>query len=220
MYCLFCDVPCIVCVYVCTEQLPLGGYPIAVKYIISYIKPFIPRFHYVYPVYVCVCFPFAVFISHPNNCCYYLPSSSSSSSSFTLKRNSSQPPPTYISFVLFTLLPLYLSFFPYPFCLSFPHHPAPSPLLFLHSCFSGTCLWVLGTYCHMLHSSTEVQSSIMPSSCIVVEHNRNGLLLICIWLILPISHLRYTLVFYVELWQNCREQSESNASCFFIKCCL
>jgi len=36
MYCLFCEVPCIVCVYMCTEQLPLGGYPIAVKYIISY----------------------------------------------------------------------------------------------------------------------------------------------------------------------------------------
>ena len=37
MYCLFCDVPCIVCVYMCTEQLPPGGYPIAVKYIISYM---------------------------------------------------------------------------------------------------------------------------------------------------------------------------------------
>ena len=36
MYCLFCDVPCIVCVYMCTEQMPPGGYPIAVKYIISY----------------------------------------------------------------------------------------------------------------------------------------------------------------------------------------
>jgi len=37
MYCLFCEVPCIVCVYLCTEQLPPGGYPIAVnKYIISY----------------------------------------------------------------------------------------------------------------------------------------------------------------------------------------
>jgi hypothetical protein len=36
MYSLFCDVPCIVCVYMCTEQLPPGGYPIAVKYIISY----------------------------------------------------------------------------------------------------------------------------------------------------------------------------------------
>jgi len=36
MYCLFCDVSCIVCVYMCTEQLPPGGYPIAVKYIISY----------------------------------------------------------------------------------------------------------------------------------------------------------------------------------------
>jgi hypothetical protein len=37
MWCLFCDVPCIVCLYMCTEQLPPGGYPIAVKYIISYI---------------------------------------------------------------------------------------------------------------------------------------------------------------------------------------
>jgi len=36
MYCLFCDVLCIVCVYMCTELLPPGGYPIAVKYIISY----------------------------------------------------------------------------------------------------------------------------------------------------------------------------------------
>jgi hypothetical protein len=32
---LFCDVLCIVCVYMCTELLPPGGYPIAVKYIIS-----------------------------------------------------------------------------------------------------------------------------------------------------------------------------------------
>jgi len=38
MYCLFCDVLCIVCVYMCTELLPPGGYPIAVKYIISYIN--------------------------------------------------------------------------------------------------------------------------------------------------------------------------------------
>ena len=36
MYYLFCDVLCIFCVYMCTEQLPPGGYPIAVKYIISY----------------------------------------------------------------------------------------------------------------------------------------------------------------------------------------
>jgi len=36
MYCLFCVVLCIVCVYMCTELLPRGGYPIAVKYIISY----------------------------------------------------------------------------------------------------------------------------------------------------------------------------------------
>jgi len=32
MYCLFCDVLCIVCVYMCTELLPPGGYSIAVKY--------------------------------------------------------------------------------------------------------------------------------------------------------------------------------------------
>jgi len=37
MYCLFCVVLYIVCVYMCTELLPPGGYPIAVKYIISYI---------------------------------------------------------------------------------------------------------------------------------------------------------------------------------------
>jgi len=34
---LFCVVLCIVCVCMCTELLPPGGYPIAVKYIISYI---------------------------------------------------------------------------------------------------------------------------------------------------------------------------------------
>jgi len=32
----FCDFPCIICVYMCTELLPPGGYPIAVKFIISY----------------------------------------------------------------------------------------------------------------------------------------------------------------------------------------
>jgi len=37
MYCLFCDVPCIVCVYMCTEILSPGSYPIAVKYIIPYL---------------------------------------------------------------------------------------------------------------------------------------------------------------------------------------
>jgi len=36
MYCLFCVVLCIVFVYMCTELLPPGGYPIAVKYNISY----------------------------------------------------------------------------------------------------------------------------------------------------------------------------------------
>jgi hypothetical protein len=36
-YVLFVSVVlCIVCVYMCTELLPPGGYPIAVKYIISY----------------------------------------------------------------------------------------------------------------------------------------------------------------------------------------
>jgi len=38
MYCLFRVVLCTVCVYMCTELLPPGGYPIAVKYIISYIQ--------------------------------------------------------------------------------------------------------------------------------------------------------------------------------------
>jgi hypothetical protein len=33
------DVLCIVCVYMCTVLLPPGGYPIAVKYIISYSLP-------------------------------------------------------------------------------------------------------------------------------------------------------------------------------------
>jgi hypothetical protein len=37
LYCLLCDVPSIVCVHMCTEQLPPGGYPIAVKYIISHV---------------------------------------------------------------------------------------------------------------------------------------------------------------------------------------
>jgi len=36
MHCFFCVVLCIVCVYMCTELLPPGGYQIAVKYIISY----------------------------------------------------------------------------------------------------------------------------------------------------------------------------------------
>ena len=36
MYCLFCVVLCIVCVYMSTELLPPGGYPVAVKCIISY----------------------------------------------------------------------------------------------------------------------------------------------------------------------------------------
>jgi hypothetical protein len=35
VYCLFCDVLCIIFVYMCTELLPPGGYQIAVKYIIS-----------------------------------------------------------------------------------------------------------------------------------------------------------------------------------------
>jgi hypothetical protein len=35
MYCLFCVIIYIVCVYMCTILLPPGGYPIAVKYIVS-----------------------------------------------------------------------------------------------------------------------------------------------------------------------------------------
>jgi len=34
----FCVILCIVCVYMCTVLLPLGGYPNAVKYIVSYIN--------------------------------------------------------------------------------------------------------------------------------------------------------------------------------------
>jgi hypothetical protein len=37
MYCLFCVILCIVHVYVCTELLPPGGYPTAVKYISHHI---------------------------------------------------------------------------------------------------------------------------------------------------------------------------------------
>jgi len=36
IHCLFCDFLCIVCVYMRTELLPPGGYPVAVIYIISY----------------------------------------------------------------------------------------------------------------------------------------------------------------------------------------
>jgi hypothetical protein len=36
IYGLYCVVLCIVCVYMCTVRLPPGGYPITVKYIISY----------------------------------------------------------------------------------------------------------------------------------------------------------------------------------------
>jgi len=42
MYCLFCIVPCIVCVYICTVLLPPVGYQISVKYIISYHTIFSP----------------------------------------------------------------------------------------------------------------------------------------------------------------------------------
>ena len=37
MYCLFCVVLCIVCVYMCTELLPPGGHPIAVICIIPLV---------------------------------------------------------------------------------------------------------------------------------------------------------------------------------------
>jgi len=42
MYYLFCDVLCIVCVYMCTVLLPPGGYQIAVKYIISHFISIVP----------------------------------------------------------------------------------------------------------------------------------------------------------------------------------
>jgi len=46
MYCLFCVVLSIVCVYMCDVLLPPGGYPIAVKCIISYkTKPIIVTWH-------------------------------------------------------------------------------------------------------------------------------------------------------------------------------
>jgi hypothetical protein len=54
MYCLFCDVSRIVCVYTSVEHLPPGGYPIGVKYIyicISYIYIYI----YIYIVYYIMC---------------------------------------------------------------------------------------------------------------------------------------------------------------------
>jgi len=41
MYCLFCDVLCIVCVYMCTVLLPPGGYPITVKHITRYDRIFL-----------------------------------------------------------------------------------------------------------------------------------------------------------------------------------
>ena len=41
MYCLFYVVLCIVFMYMCTELLPPGGYPIAVKYIISYVTYYV-----------------------------------------------------------------------------------------------------------------------------------------------------------------------------------
>jgi len=44
MYYLFCVVLCIVCVYMCTVRLPPCGYPIAVKYNISYqLRPLYPE---------------------------------------------------------------------------------------------------------------------------------------------------------------------------------
>jgi hypothetical protein len=45
MFCLFCVVPSIICVYMCTEQLPPVGYPVAVKYISNIIYKII---HQVY----------------------------------------------------------------------------------------------------------------------------------------------------------------------------
>jgi hypothetical protein len=51
MYCLFWVVLSIVCVYMCTELLPPGGYPIAVKYIL-YISYIIYRNIYLIILYI------------------------------------------------------------------------------------------------------------------------------------------------------------------------
>jgi len=61
MYCLFCVVFCIVYLYMCTELLPLGGYAIAVKYIISHI------FFYLLCcfMYFCVVLCIVCFVSFP-----------------------------------------------------------------------------------------------------------------------------------------------------------
>jgi hypothetical protein len=69
MYCLFFVVLCIVCVYVCTELLPLGGYPIAVKYIISYNQQMHNRGCYLFSSLLhCYMFRYVNFITGQSLC--------------------------------------------------------------------------------------------------------------------------------------------------------
>jgi hypothetical protein len=46
MYCLFCVVLCIVCVQMCTELLPPGGYPTAINNIYSIYIIYHMRFQF------------------------------------------------------------------------------------------------------------------------------------------------------------------------------
>ena len=52
MYCLFCDVLCIVCVHMSTKQLPPGGYSIAVKYISYHIISYQVRWDNSIPLFL------------------------------------------------------------------------------------------------------------------------------------------------------------------------
>jgi hypothetical protein len=77
-YCLFCVILCSVCVYMCTELLPPGGYPIAIKYIISYhFNDYNENFHKTYVKYLIFNFFFFLhracyynYCFHSNSCTY------------------------------------------------------------------------------------------------------------------------------------------------------
>jgi hypothetical protein len=59
MYCLFRVVLCIVCVYMCTKLQPPDGYPIAVKYIVSY-------HNILYHLSKVILYAFLIFSAHEN----------------------------------------------------------------------------------------------------------------------------------------------------------
>jgi membrane-associated HD superfamily phosphohydrolase len=62
MYCLFCIVLCIVCMWMCTALLPPGDNPIAVnKYIISYITSHHISYHVSYHIISAVMIFFYIF---------------------------------------------------------------------------------------------------------------------------------------------------------------